>query len=145
EGSVVTFRDGYQSGTVFHSSIARGCENLGYQGALLHLPAEGVFPTAPAHNQYLHGSTSLLVFEVTDTRKDHGQIILVSFLNGVLIPDGTARLDDRSNACCRRGFHRIGHGEEGIGCQNRAASFLARLLQSDLGSPNPVHLTCSHA
>ena len=85
------------------------------------------------------------MFEVPDTLKDHGYTVLVSLFNGVLIPDGTARLDDRGYACLHCGFLCVGHGEVGIGYHNRAASFLARLLQSDLGSPSPVHLARPHA
>ena len=65
----------------------------------------------------------------------HGDLVPISCLDRVGIPDGTSRLDDGGDNGSSRDLHRVGHGEEGIGCQNFAPCLFSRLLQGDLAAP----------
>ena len=59
------------------------------------------------------------MFEMSKTRKNHGDSMLVSRRDGFFVPDGAARLNDCRDAELRRLIHIIAEREKRVGSENR--------------------------
>lgn len=60
----------------------------------------------------------LSMSKMSDSCKDHGQAVLVSHVNGVLVANRATWLDDSLDTCGSNFFHVISKWEEGIRRQN---------------------------
>ena len=77
--------------------------------------------------------------------EDHGDAVLVGHVDGFLVTDGSARLDDSSDACFACRFDGITEGEERIGAHDGAFGFFASFCNSDIGRTDTIHLTSADA
>lgn len=55
-----------------------------------------------------------LMFKMTNTCYNHGNAELVGFVDGVLVAEGSAGLDDGGDPCGGSNFYAVGEGEEGV-------------------------------
>ena len=75
----------------------------------------------------------------------HRNAIFICHVNGLLISDGSARLDDSRDACLSCGFNGVAKGEECIGAHDGALRFFACFCNRDVSRADAVHLAGTDA
>ncbi len=81
------------------------------------------------------------MLEVTLAGEDHGDAVLVACLDGILVTDRSAGLDDGGDACLCSCFYAVIEGEEGIRSHNRACCLVACVIDCKLEGCDAVGLT----
>ena len=76
--------------------------------------------------------------EVTVPREDHRHTGLVGTLDGEVVANRAARLDERRDASIAQNLERVGEGQERVTRGNGALGLIARLLEH-LGSATRAH------
>jgi len=76
-----------------------------------------------------------LMFEVPNAGHDHGDFMIVGYLDHILISDGPAGLDDRRHSRLGGQLDIVGLRQERIGDQDRALGVFAGLLN---GNPDTL-------
>ena len=77
--------------------------------------------------------------------EDHGNAVFVGHVDGFLVTDGAARLNDSGDACFACCFDGVTEGEECIGAHDGAFGFFTSFCNGDIGRTYAVHLTSANA
>src|SRR5581483_12201989 len=80
------------------------------------------------------------VLEVTHTRKDHRDVVLVGGSDHFVVAHRAARLDDRSHPRLRRFVNAVAEGEEGVRRHYRAGQRQLSFCRAELHRINAAHL-----
>lgn len=82
---------------------------------------------------------------MTVTGEYHGNAVLVGHIDGFLIPDGSAWLNDSGYACLACGFNGIAEREECIGARDGALGFFSCFSNGNVSCADAVHLSSTDA
>ncbi len=82
--------------------------------------------------------------EVTDTGKNHSDIMLVSRFNRVIVSYRAAGLDNGGDADIGGGFDNIGEREHRIRSEDTSPGLVTGFFSGYLGADNPAGLSGSH-
>ena len=85
------------------------------------------------------------MFKMTNAGEYHSYARFVGCLDGLLIPNGTAGLDNRRNTMLRRRFNGIAERKKRIRCHNGTMGRLPRLFQRDISGADAIHLSSADA
>src|SRR5215213_5744832 len=88
-------------------------------------------PLAPRDAKPLRTERSTLVPEMPPTGEDHGDAVLITGGDDLVIPAGAARLDDRGNTRLGGAVDRVIKREKGIGGEHSRAGPVAGFFQGD--------------
>lgn len=91
------------------------------------------------------GIIILLMLEVAHAGEEHGHAMFVGGLDGFLVPDGAAGLDDGGDAGSGRGVNRVPEGEESVRGHDAALDGLPGLHDAYLGGVHAAHLSGADA